>query len=737
MKTPALALLAATTLVFAAFAKNDKPFSSGLRIKADRMAADNITGTVVASGNVSAVSHPVCLMSDLVSKKDDVYTFADPTSLTTCTNSADSLHWCVSGGLEYKDGRYVEMNNIVLKAFGIPVMWLPYWYYPLNTDYGWRVTPGYSGRWGGYLLTKYVYGLAGSFDEGEFGLAGSTRLDLRTKNGVAAGQGLKWQLGDFGRGKFKVYYAWDQDADKYDHNWNKPDKYHNENWGSKVEDERYALMLEHLWEASERDIVRLRGAYYSDSHFTSDFLRDAMFGSKNRYVGHTANEAAWEHNENPFAFGVSVSGPLNDFYTGVARLPEVYFDWQPAPVFSLPVTYESQTRFGFLNRNYAKHGDRYTGYPFRYAPGEWADYQTFRADTYHRLALPFKIADVLSVVPRAGFRATYWNDTGRENLTGVGRAGSMNSDTVRTIVEGGVTFSARATGDISEDWQHMFEPYFDILAQEAKYHGLKNGARPFVFDSVDASRDWLDQFAGRSRNLPYSWYGVTPGIRNAFKALDENGRARTVFDVDFYSAIQFNDTSWTEGNRYHKLAKNPSKPNYGKHAGTYIPGMRLRWFPDEDCALKSRIEYDSENETIAYADIAWRQKLSSHLNWELSFNSRDHRWWDYSSSPYDPALLKNEDFNMSKFSLAGIEFEHEICDAFAWGPFIRWDCRESELDEIGSWFDYRTDCLGFRFSVSYENDYRRVDWSKSDDDWRFGFFIYLRALGPDSGSMFR
>ena len=148
----------------------------------------------------------------------------------------------------------------------------------------------------------------------------------------------------------------------------------------------------------------------------------------------------------------------------------------------------------------------------------------------------------------------------------------------------------------------------------------------------------------------------------------------------------------------------------------------------------ARAEYDTENDTVAYADIAWRQILSKAFKYELGLVRRDQRWWDFASSPYDGEVQKNEDFNMARFTCIDASFEHELCDALAWGPFVRWDCREAELDEIGTWVDLRTDCLGFRFSVSYENDYERLDYSKSDDDWRFGFFVYLRALGPASGT---
>ena len=707
-----------------------------VRITADRMAADNLTGSAVATGRVTAVAEPFRLFSELAVKDGSDYRFADPTSVTTCTNAAGHLHWLGSGEVVYRDGRAVVAKDLTLRLWGVPVLWLPCWYYPLDTDYGLRVMPGYTSRWGANVLTKYVYPIAGGFGSGEWGLSGSTRLDWREENGIALGQGLRWQLGDFGRGAFKAYYAWDQDADRYDRHWTSRKRWHYENWGSDVPDERYAVQLEHRWEATERDTVRMKGSVVSDTRFRGDFLRDGHFGQSNRFLGYEGNELAWEHVENPFGFGVSVSGPLNDFYDGVSRLPEAYLDIMPQPLFGTRANYESETRVGFLNRYYWRYGTRKTAVPFRYGPGEWADYQAFRADTYHRITLPFKVKDVVSVVPRVGVRGTYWSASGRENLTGLGRAGASRDDVTRTIVEGGVTFNARGSAELDGGWQHLLEPYLDVLAQEAGYSGLSHGSRPLVFDALDTSSDWLDQFAGRSRNLPYSWYGVTPGVRNALRKADAKGRLRTVLDVDLYAAVQFNDTSWTEGGRYHRLARHASDPNWGRHRGQVMPGVRARWFPGGDTALLSRVEFDTEREEVAYADVSWRQRLSRSFRYAVTYSGRDHRWWDFSSSPYDREELRNEDFNWARFSYLEVELEQDLCDALAWGPFVRWDCREGELDEIGTWFDVRTDCLGFRFSVSYENEYRRLDNSESRDDWRFGFYIYLRAFGPANGSPF-
>ena len=730
MKTYALiaAALSAATLF-------GKP-AGEVKITADRVAADNVTGALAASGHVQAVSAPVVLRSESVLRDaEGEFTFADPTHLTTCTNDWDHLHWRMSGEVRFKDSRYVLLRNAWLRMWDVPVMWLPYWYYPMDTDYGWRVMPGYTSRWGVSLFTKYVYGICGSMAEGSYGLAGSTRFDLRQKNGVALGQSVRWNLGDFGKGKFKVYYAWDKDADRYDRHWNDKKKWYYSHWGNTVPDERYGLSLEHRVEPTERDALWISAAYYSDSHFRQDFLRKTSMYEGNRFVSHYSNEFAWEHNESALSVGASVSGPLNDFYPGVARLPEFYFDVNPMPVWSLPVNYESQTRVGYLDRDYAKYGNRHTATQYRFSPGPWANYNAFRLDTYHRLTLPMKFADVLSVVPRFGLRGTYWSDTGYLAAPDM-RAGSTGDDAWRTIVEGGVTFAARGTADFDNGITHVVEPYFDMLAQEANVTGTKKDERIYRFDSIDSSSDWLDQFAGRSRNLPYSWYGVTPGIRNALRTTEENGISRMLFDLDVYCAVQFNDTSYTAGNKYHRLVKDLEDPNYGKDAPIFVPGVRFRWNPYKNTMLSGRIEYDTENDEFAYGDPKWAHRLSDSFSYRVTYSGRSHRRWDYSSTAFDKETMRNEDLNWAKFQFLEVGFEHELCDAIAWSPYVRWDCREGELDEIGAWLDLRTDCLGFRFSVSYENDFKRVDGSIYEHDWNFGFFVYLRALGPSSGNPF-
>jgi hypothetical protein len=144
---------------------------------------------------------------------------------------------------------------------------------------------------------------------------------------------------------------------------------------------------------------------------------------------------------------------------------------------------------------------------------------------------------------------------------------------------------------------------------------------------------------------------------------------------------------------------------------------------------------------LAYSSVSWNHRIDRRFTYRLSFASRHYRWWDYAAAPYDdafdPSVDRDEDFNWVNFGYVLLEAEQTLCDAVAWGPFIRWDWREGELDEIGAWVDYRKDCLRFRLAVGYESAYTRVDGSEHDDDWSVGFYVYLRAVGPDMGSVFR
>ena len=701
--------------------------SQALTFSADRVAVDPVTKAAVATGNVVAVRSPYTLRSESMSKSaEGKYLFSSSTCATTCTNEIGHTHWNVTGEVEYMERDYVILRDAWLRLFEIPVFWLPYMYYPLETDCGFSWMPGYTGRWGAYLLTKYRYHLLGDTEcsDDTWWLVGATRFDLRYKNGIALGEDLGWNLGDFGCGKFRYYHAWDEYVDeRYGGVWGK----HAANWGSDVSRNRHIATFEHRWEATERDVVRIMGSHLSDTYVNMDFYRKSFFSLDGAWMTYSGNGVFWEHLEDSFSAGVEASGRLNDFYGMTGRLPEFYFDVNPMPIGFASVNYESESRIGWLRRDYAEYGSGlFSAYGTN--PGPWADYCAFRIDTYHRLTAPFRtFGDVLSVVPRVGYRGTYWDETGMTDLTGAGKARDAGS-AFRSIGELGATFAARGVADVNETWRHTAEPYLDVLVQQAWLSGIGSQSRPYVFDNIDASLTWEDQFAGRSRGLPYSYYGITPGMRNSWSVDDGRGGFRQVVDFDAYIAAQFNDTSFSGMSDIRRLA-NPERPNYGDGTCVFVPGMRLRWAPADGTLLVLRTEYDSDNNHVAYSSARWAQKVSSDLNFHVAYNQRRHRYWDFSSTPI-------AQYGEARYHMVDVGFEHTVCDWLAWGPFLRWDLQDCELDSVGTWIDYLTDCLGFRLMVQYENSFTTFDGYPQGESWSFGFYIYLRCFGADSGNVF-
>ena len=678
-------------------------------------------GALLATGSVTATAAPYRFFSDRVSRSvAGIYEFGTPAKGTTCSNDVDHLHWDLRGDFTYIQDKAVLVKNAWLRYMDVPVLWVPMWYYPLNTDYGLRAMPGYRSRWGGFLLTKYVYNLYDDGTPGGYKLGASTSADYRTKNGFAVGQSLRWDLQEFGKGKISGYNAWDEDYDRYTRRrWSGHHRNY-QNWGSDVDRRRYRVVLDHSAELSPNNDLRVHATYFSDSHMNRDF-----FDKDHRLESLPSNEAWYEHRELSWAAGASVSGPINDFYGGTSRLPEGWANIAPQPIWDLPANYESQTRAGYLNHDYARYGSHDP--MFRYVPylgesGRGADYQAFRMDTAHRVTAPFKLWDVLAVNPRAGYRGTYWSDSGSRSSDYLKASGDA---LFRHICEVGFTISARATGWLNDSWRHTFEPYIDYSYQNAQLSSGRS-KRHYVFDNYDSSVDWLDQFGFEGRGLPTSWHGVRPGIRNVLQRTDEQNILRTILDWDVYAAIPFETmTPYRDG----PLAGYPDTdedPNYSRSGHRQaVPGTRIRWLPTRDITFFTRAEYDCENSKAAYADIFLRHRLTNTFAWHAGYIGRDHRIWNYLPSLYDR-------WNYEYSNVVQLGLEHTVCDWFAWSPYIRYDCRRNDLDEVGSWFDLMTDCIGYRFQFAHETSYTRVDGSKEECDNRFYFFIYLRALGPGS-----
>ncbi|MDR2849353.1 MAG: hypothetical protein LBW77_02260, partial [Verrucomicrobiota bacterium] len=345
-----------------------------------------------------------------------------------------------------------------------------------------------------------------------------------------------------------------------------------------------------------------------------------------------------------------------------------------------------QTRAGYYERDPAYYD--WADDEFKYYPGPWAEYQSTRIDTAHRLTYPLKIRDFLSVVPRAGYRGTFYSDT------------ALNTDVFRHTGELGVEASVRATAERGA-WRHVFEPYLDYSFQPTDYDTSRNGT-VYGFDRFDRSLEWFDQFGMDGAWLPHDWHGVRPGVRNLLQSRGEDGRTRTVVDWDVYAAIQFN----SEG------ALNEE--------GLRMAGTQLLFTPRKDIDIKAHGEWDTQADTLAYVDLSAFYKLNEKIRFGGGYLARDHQLYDYDVSPV-------MQWDHVKENLIYGGFTHDVNDAWSWSVYTRYDLRRDELDEVGCFLQYRLDCLVFQLRTAYVNSFERIDGTERKDDVRIALMMWLRA----------
>ena len=160
--------------------------SGELKLTGRYMSANRQTGELTASGGVSAVSGVYRFFGEDV-RRDQVslIDFGPNPMMTTCSNDTEHLHWRLSGkapaewlpsgSFSYQDTAYtnsegevihraLKLRNMWAYWYDIPVLWVPFWYYPFDTNYGWRFLPGYTSRWGGYILSGSVYNIINEGD---------------------------------------------------------------------------------------------------------------------------------------------------------------------------------------------------------------------------------------------------------------------------------------------------------------------------------------------------------------------------------------------------------------------------------------------------------------------------------------------------------------------------------------------------------------------------------------------
>lgn len=432
--------------------------------------------------------------------------------LTTCDPEGYPEYSVRASSATLEGERILRAKNLRLQIGPVPFFWFPY----LRADLkGWsnvEITPGYSSDMGAFVLGGYKYSINDY-------LSTYTHLDYRYKRGVGVGEDLMWKDPNQGRyeGKVGVYYTHDKNP------------WHDDDQRLKreplIDESRYWIHVDGRQSLTDRDYILAELNYVSDPWMLHDFFDDEYQENVQ-----PENRFTLMHRGDRYTAGLSLNMRLNDFYENVDRLPEVFLNVNRQQILDTPFYYEGENTLSYLNRVFPED-EGFTS-PFS---STREDYDVFRLDTYHMFYWPTRHFGFLNVMPRAGYRGTYYSkqmdsqvvtnmvpvtdEEGNSSVTSeVETLYSDGSAVWRSLPELGVESSFkgfkelyRGPTGIEEDvgLRHVFEPYADYTLR---------------FDpNVDADELWqfdsIDQLGKR--------HDVMVGIRNKL----QTRRYRSIHDL--------------------------------------------------------------------------------------------------------------------------------------------------------------------------------------------------------------
>lgn len=571
-------------------------------------------------------------------------------------------------------GRHIRAQHVVLYIKGVPVMYSPYWNQNIGDKNFISIVPGYSSRMYAYLLTAFNYRITRR-------LEAATHVDPRLRRGVGLGHDFMWSSSGNAKGLSTERNAIQTDDNFWQYGrtpLNEPSitqseedtwagdlitYYIHDAWPDegdtqpyKVDSERYRLRLYHNQSFDEQNYMMSQINYLSDPKIIEQFFREEYKSSPepDNYIvlGHRA-----EH----YTASLMFEKRLNDYYTTVDRLPELKLDFSRQKIWETPFYYQGKTAASYLQQNFEANLTNVDNY----AAG--------RFDTAHMLYYPTKQFGFLNIIPRAGWRGTYYSKTKEvyTNVTTVTTIGTNNLPVVttttnilvrdadaafRSLPELGLETSFKAfkvwetyPGDIINNIRHIAEPYANYtLVPEPNV----TPDRLYHFDDIDS--------LGKANQIQL-------GMRNKIQTQRFNKqqlKTHSVVDMIYVDI-------WT----YYLLDPPPSQNSFS-NISFDVRSAPFEWFD-----LKIDGTYDQYTNQVQ--TINTRLSVYDGSLWKYVV---EHRYNNGSSS-----LLNNE-LTLSPF----INWEYRI--------YARYEFKNSTLQAWGLSLQRTLECIAYKVGCEFQDD---------------------------------
>ncbi|MEO5722388.1 MAG: LptA/OstA family protein [Chthoniobacterales bacterium] len=418
----------------------------------------NTETKVVQADSLRTLDAPFFVGGETISTQTDGARLVEKANFTTHDSAKPDFQIRATTVRVYEGDRVV-LKNATFYVGNVPIFYWPYLYQSLDDSSSFVVSPAYMSSWGPSLLGRVTFPITTN-------IKAKLRLDYRGRRGAAIGFDPDIVYGKEKKSyaRIRTYFALDQN----------PQINRTSLPRGSLTDKRYRVSLEdRTFFTSDIEgfakLTKLSDAFVLQDFFQGEFRLDPQ----------PDNVVSVTKTSPRFVLTAYTRFQMNNFFETTERLPEVALDVIRQPVLNSPLFYEGDSSVSLLRRNFAR-GATLRGSLLQ-------DYDAFRADTFHQFLYPNTYFGWLSVVPRVGFRATYYSDT--RDLANVVQRANPNAlipdflieppsaltpllpggDRFRTVVNAGVEASFK----ISRTWE-------EVQSRTLGLDGLRHIAQPFV-----------------------------------------------------------------------------------------------------------------------------------------------------------------------------------------------------------------------------------------------------------------
>jgi lipopolysaccharide export system protein LptA len=429
----------------------------------------------------------------------------------------------------YENDRVV-FSNVTFYVRNVPIFWWPYMYQSLDDSFSYMISPAYLSSWGPSILGRVTMPLTDD-------IKAIFRLDYRSRRGIAFGfePDIKFGTDKQSWARIRTYFLNDEN----------PEINQTSTLRRDIAQGRYRVSLQSRTKFTE-DIIGIANI----TKLSDEFVLQDFFQGEFQLNPEPDNIVAVTKTNPNYTLTAIGRFQANNFFETTERLPEVVLDVKRLPLFGGPIFYEGETGLAELRRNFPSGSTN-------------SDYSTLRLDSFHQFSYPNTYFGWLSVVPRVGFRATYY-DTTRDlsktiftpdpspfipdfivpDDTKLFKAGNK----LRTVFNGGVESSFK----ITRTWEGAQSSALGI-------DGLKHVIQPFTnfsFVSSNISNPaeilQFDRFQGSTQLLPIDFPQFTSvdsidnwtiwriGVRNRLLTRRDDATVSWM-DIETYMDVNFDN----------------------------------------------------------------------------------------------------------------------------------------------------------------------------------------------------